>query len=198
MCAFGVGGWHPVGSYSHDTWSGIYALTPGIWSLGVPAGMSTRIVPGAWWDGRGTPTCCFFSDQMCFPPPSWQIGGFPAAWCPSAEPPQGEGAHKQWTLTFLALRIRCPSDDISMALCRREGGSLPASKPQLVKKPSTLGKRSCKLQLAPQLRHVWSADLFLSGGQKWGRLLLSKGQQGDGCKYRCLWSVIVHIAQMLN
>lgn len=59
------------------------------------------------------------------------------------------------------------------------GGSLLASRPQLVKKPSTLGKRSRKLQLSSQLGHVWSADLFLSGGQEWRRLLLSKGQRGD-------------------
>lgn len=42
------GGWHPAGSYRHATWSRVCALTPGVWSLGMPAGISTRIVPGAW------------------------------------------------------------------------------------------------------------------------------------------------------
>lgn len=62
------GGWHPAGSYSHAAWSRIWALTTAVWSLRMPAGMSTRIVPDVWWDGRGTTTCCFLRDQMCFPP----------------------------------------------------------------------------------------------------------------------------------
>lgn len=96
----------------------------------------------------------FFEGPDVFPTPSWQAGRFPSAWRPAAEPPRG--AQGQRTLTFLALHIRCSSDDISTAPCRREGGSLPASTPQLVKRPSTLGKRSCEPQLDPPLGHVWS------------------------------------------
>lgn len=116
-------------------------LIPGVWSLGIPAGMSTScvsapgIVPGAWWDGRGTPTCCFLRDQMYFPPLLGRQDGFhqPGALRQSVPGEPRDSGHS----TFLALRIRCPSDDISTALCRREGGSLPASKPQPVEKPIT-------------------------------------------------------------
>lgn len=114
---------------------------------------------------------------MYFPPLLGRQDGFhqPGALRQSLPGEPRDSGHS----TFLALRIRCPSDDISTALCRRERGSLPASKPQPVEKPIT-GKASCELQFAPRPRHVWSADLFLSGGQKWGKLLLSKGQRGDG------------------
>lgn len=158
--------------------SHICTVTPGVRSVGMSAGMSMScvsapgIVPSACWDGRRTPTCHFLSDQRCLPPLPGRQDGFQQHNCPAAEPPQG--AQRQRTLTFLALGIGCSSNDISRALCRREGGSFPACKLQLVKKPSTVGKQSRKLQLAP--RHVWSADLFLSGGQKRARLLLSKGQ----------------------
>lgn len=61
----------PPGIQQHPTamLGGVGYMSPlqGL-SLGIPGGMSTRIVPGACGDDRKMLTCCLCGDEMCFPP----------------------------------------------------------------------------------------------------------------------------------